>query len=209
MIRQPEYSTAAALNIRDVCAPLIFSYAGAGVGTDLRCVLGTEDHRLGCAARLSFYMNTFRGASVETTNEVAAAKLSLFLRDLHAMIDIDTLKTLLLQFRDDRNWKQFHTLKNLIISLNLESSELLELTQWKTDEELSSLRSDTRFQEALKDECADVFLYLLLICEEAGVDLLKAAAEKIQKNSMRYTVTESYGSAKKYTELKQAKGQKT
>lgn len=130
------------------------------------------------------------------------------LRDLHAMTDIDALKTLLLQFRDDRNWKQFHTLKNLIISLNLESSELLELTQWKTDEELSSLRSDARFQEALKDECADVFLYLLFICEEAGVDLLKAAAEKIQKNSMRYPVTESYGSAKKYTELKQAKEQK-
>ena len=77
------------------------------------------------------------------------------------MADLDTIKSLLIQFRDDRNWQQFHTLKNLIISLNLEAAELLELTQWKTDEELAVLKADGRFQEQLKDECADVLLYLL------------------------------------------------
>ena len=92
------------------------------------------------------------------------------------MTDIETLKTRVLQFRDDRNWKQFHTLKNLIISLNLESAELLELTQWKTDDQIASLKSDNKFQEALRDECADVLLYLLLIANEAGFDLLDAAA---------------------------------
>ncbi|WP_136417959.1 MULTISPECIES: nucleotide pyrophosphohydrolase [Oxalobacteraceae] len=118
------------------------------------------------------------------------------------MATIDSVKTLLLRFRDERNWKQFHTLKNLIISLNLESAELLELTQWKTDEELSSLQSDDRFRQALKDECADVFLYLLLIAEESGIDLLQAAQDKIAKNAQRYPVDQSYGSARKYTELK-------
>jgi NTP pyrophosphatase (non-canonical NTP hydrolase) len=118
------------------------------------------------------------------------------------MTDIDTLKTALLKFRDDRNWKQFHTLKDLIISLNLESAELLELTQWKTEEELSSLRSDAGFREALRDECADVLLYLLLICDATGIDLLDAAASKIVKNAARYPVAASYGSAKKYTQLK-------
>jgi NTP pyrophosphatase (non-canonical NTP hydrolase) len=117
------------------------------------------------------------------------------------MTDIDTLNNLVLAFRDDRNWKQFHTLKNLIISLNLESSELLELTQWKTDDEISTLTSDVRFKDSLKDECADVLLYLLLIANETEFDLLDAAADKINKNSTRYPVTESYGSAKKYTEL--------
>lgn len=117
--------------------------------------------------------------------------------------DFDTIRRLLIRFRDDRNWKQFHSLKNLIISLNLESAEVLELTQWKSDEELASLTSDATFQEALGDECADVFLYLLLICEEAGIDLLDAAEKKIGKNEVRYPVSESYGSAKKYTGLKQ------
>lgn len=117
------------------------------------------------------------------------------------MADFEAIKNLTLQFRDDRNWQQFHTLKNLIISLNLEASELLELTQWKTDEELAALKSDSKFQEALQDECADVLLYLLLVANEGGIDLLQAAEKKIGKNALRYPVDQSYGSAKKYTEL--------
>lgn len=120
------------------------------------------------------------------------------------MADLDTVKDLLLQFRDERNWRQFHTLKNLIISLNLESAELLELTQWKTDDELATLKSDARFNEQLRDECADVLLYLLLVAEEGGVDLLQAAQDKIRKNALRYPVEHSYGSATKYTELPQS-----
>lgn len=117
------------------------------------------------------------------------------------MTDLDALTSQLLQFRNDRNWRQFHTLKNLIISLNLEASELLELTQWKTDEELHALQSDSRFQEALRDECADVLLYLLLLAHEGGVDLLQAAQEKISKNAVRYPVDQAYGTAKKHHEL--------
>lgn len=117
------------------------------------------------------------------------------------MTDLDAITSQLLQFRNDRNWRQFHTLKNLIISLNLEASELLELTQWKTDGELHALKSDSKFQEALRDECADVLLYLLLLAHEGGVDLLQAAQEKITKNAVRYPVDQAYGSAKKHTEL--------
>lgn len=118
------------------------------------------------------------------------------------MTDIDAIKKQLFQFRDDRNWRQFHTLKNLIISLNLESAELLELTQWKSDEQLATLKQDEKFRRALGEECADVFLYLLLIAEEGGIDLLAAAREKIAMNGERYPVEQAYGSAEKYTELK-------
>lgn len=117
------------------------------------------------------------------------------------MTDLDTVKKMLFQFRDDRNWRQFHKLKDLIISLNLESAELLELTQWKSDEELAALKSDPGFHEQLRDECADVLLYLLLVAEEGGVDLLQAAQDKIRKNALRYPVDQAYGSSKKYTEL--------
>ncbi len=119
------------------------------------------------------------------------------------MSDFATLTALLLKFRDERNWKQFHTLKNLILSLNLESAELLELMQWKTDEEIAALKSDPAFRQALKDECADVLLYLLLVAEDAGIDLNEAALEKLKKNAEKYPADEAYGSAKKYTRLKQ------
>jgi len=119
------------------------------------------------------------------------------------MADLDALHQQLNRFRDERNWRQFHTLKDLIISLNLEASELLELTQWKSNDDLLQLQSDPQFHEQLRDECADVLLYLLLIAGESGIDLLQAAEEKIRKNAQKYPVEAAYGSSRKYTELKQ------
>lgn len=107
----------------------------------------------------------------------------------------------LLKFRDERNWAQFHTLRNLIVSLNLEAAELLELTQWKSDEEMARLPADPALHEALGDECADVLLYLLLIAERAGIDLEAAARQKLAKNALKYPVEKSYGTSRKYTEL--------
>ena len=104
-------------------------------------------------------------------------------------------------FRDERNWAQFHTLRNLIVSLNLEAAELLELTQWKSDAEMASLVSDAQAHEALRDECADVLLYLLLIADRAGIDLTAAAYRKLEKNAAKYPVAKSYGSSRKYTQL--------
>lgn len=107
----------------------------------------------------------------------------------------------LLKFRDERDWAQFHTLRNLIVSLNLEASELLELTQWKSDEDIAALVSDASTHEALRDECADIFLYLLLIAEKAEFDLLDAAMKKMKKNAAKYPVSLSYGSSRKYTDF--------
>lgn len=116
------------------------------------------------------------------------------------MSELSQLTAKLLAFRDERNWKQFHTLKDLIISLNLEAAELLELTQWKPDAELARMKSDESFKECLRDECADVLLYLLLIAEEAGIDLADAAERKLVKNAMKYPVDRFYGSARKYSD---------
>ena len=104
-------------------------------------------------------------------------------------------------FRDARNWAQFHSLRNLIVSLNLEAGELLELTQWKSDEEISALPNDAKSREALRDECADILLYLLLIAEKSGIDLEDAARSKLEKNALKYPVDKSYGSRRKYTQL--------
>ena len=102
----------------------------------------------------------------------------------------------LLRFRDERNWAQFHTLRHLIVSLNLEAAELLELTQWKSEEEMLGISG-----EALRDECADVLLYLLLIADKAGINLEEAARNKLKKNAAKYPIEKSYGSSRKYTQL--------
>ncbi|MFZ4535529.1 nucleotide pyrophosphohydrolase [Propionivibrio sp.] len=116
-------------------------------------------------------------------------------------MSIQELTQALLKFRDERNWAQFHTLRNLIVSLNLEAAELLELTQWKSEEEMSALFNEEGTQEALRDECADVLLYLLLIADKAGIDLLEAARSKLEKNAVKYPVEKAYGSSRKYTQL--------
>lgn len=114
---------------------------------------------------------------------------------------METLTEALLKFRNERNWAQFHTLRNLIVSLNLEAAELLELTQWKSDSEMATLAADPAAHEALSDECADILLYLLLIAEQAGIDLEAAARNKLAKNAVKYPVDKSYGSSRKYTQL--------
>lgn len=107
----------------------------------------------------------------------------------------------LVAFRDARDWRQFHSLKNLILSANLEASELLELTQWKDDDAVESAAADPAFNRRLAEESADVLLYLLLIAERAGFDLAAAAAAKIDINETKYPVEKSRGNARKYTEL--------
>ena len=116
-------------------------------------------------------------------------------------MDLAGLTQALLRFRDERNWAQFHSLRNLIVSLNLEAAELLELTQWKSDDEMARLTDDARLRESLRDECADVLLYLLLIADRAGIDLEDAARRKLEKNAAKYPVDKSYGSGRKYTQL--------
>jgi NTP pyrophosphatase (non-canonical NTP hydrolase) len=114
-------------------------------------------------------------------------------------MSLPALTAEVLAFRDERNWAQFHSLRNLIVSLNLEASELLELTQWKSDAEMAAMSASSVAQEALRDECADVLIYLLLIAEHAGIDLEEAARAKLIKNAAKYPVERSYGSSRKYS----------
>jgi len=117
------------------------------------------------------------------------------------MSDLHALTAELLAFRDARDWRQFHSLRNLITSVNLEAAELLELTQWKSDAEIAALPLEPTSAEALRDECADILLYLLLIADTAGIDLVEAARRKLVKNAEKYPVDKAYGSRAKYTEL--------
>jgi NTP pyrophosphatase (non-canonical NTP hydrolase) len=114
---------------------------------------------------------------------------------------LQSLTDRLIAFRDARDWRKFHSLKNLMLSLNLESAELLELAQWKDDAQVEAALSEPEFRARLAEECADVLLYLLLICERAGIDLIGAASEKIEINAEKYPVEKARGNARKYTAL--------
>jgi NTP pyrophosphatase (non-canonical NTP hydrolase) len=114
---------------------------------------------------------------------------------------VETLTERLIAFRDARDWQQFHSLKNLMLSASIEAAELLELGQWQDAAELEARLDDPDFRTALAHECADVLIYLLLIGERAGFDLLDAAAEKIDINAAKYPVDKARGNARKYTEL--------
>lgn len=100
------------------------------------------------------------------------------------------------QFRDERDWRQFHNEKDLAISISLEASELLELFQWKTSEETLATK-----QEELKEEIADVVIYAYMLADNLGLDMDSIIREKIKKNSEKYPVGKSRGSKQKYTEL--------
>lgn len=101
----------------------------------------------------------------------------------------------ILKFRDDRAWKQFHTPKDLAISLSLEASELLEVFQWSG----SDTSADGRM-EKVREELADVVNYAVLMADACGLDLDEIVREKLRMNSEKYPVEKAKGSSKKYTE---------
>jgi NTP pyrophosphatase (non-canonical NTP hydrolase) len=102
----------------------------------------------------------------------------------------------LIEFRDQRNWKQFQNPKDLAISLVIEAGELLENFQWKCSKEAVREKS-----KDIEEEMADVLMYLLLLSNELGVDLEKAVINKIAKNAEKYPASKAFGSNKKYTDL--------
>ena len=114
---------------------------------------------------------------------------------------LSALTAAIVAFRDERDWRQFHNAKDQILSLVLESAELLELTQWRNGEALEAHLEAQR--EAMGDELADVLGWVLLIAADRGIDLAAAFERKLAKNRAKYPADQVRGSAKKYTEYKQ------
>jgi len=114
---------------------------------------------------------------------------------------LDELRVRLLAFRDARDWQQFHTLRNLIVSTSIEAGELLETIQWKTDAQIDAMLADPARRKAVEHECADVLLYLMLVAQTAGFDLVEAAAEKLKLDEDRYPVDKARGVATKYSQF--------
>lgn len=109
------------------------------------------------------------------------------------------LTRLVLTHREERQWAQFHTAKELAISLCIESAELLALMQWKNGPELQQTLETKR--EQVQDELADVLHSLLLLSSDLGIDLGDALKQKIAKDALKYPVEKARGRSSKYNEL--------
>jgi NTP pyrophosphatase (non-canonical NTP hydrolase) len=91
------------------------------------------------------------------------------------------------EFAARRRWEEYHTPKNLAMALSGEAGELIELFQWLTPEESQAIMAGKRAE--VEDELADVFIYLVRLADVLGVDLIKAAHAKIDRNETRFPVS--------------------
>jgi NTP pyrophosphatase (non-canonical NTP hydrolase) len=112
------------------------------------------------------------------------------------MTQIDEITKALIDFRDARDWKQFHDSKNLATALSIEIAELNELFLWKDIAD-----SEGVDKVRIKEELADVFAYAFLLAEKHGLDVKEIVLEKIKRNGEKYPVDKAKGTATKYTDL--------
>jgi NTP pyrophosphatase (non-canonical NTP hydrolase) len=117
------------------------------------------------------------------------------------MKDIKSIQDNVNRFAEERDWNKFHSPKNLSMALSIEAAELMEHFQWLTEEESYQLTPKTYKQ--VKDEIADVQVYLARIADKLNIDIFDAVTEKMVKNEKKYPIEKSYGSARKYTEYQE------
>ncbi len=117
------------------------------------------------------------------------------------LIDVKGLSEALAAFAAERDWDQYHSPKNLAMALTGEVGELSEIFQWLTEEASKSVATNPDTATAVREELADVTLYLVRLASVLGVDLNDAVSQKLQKNATKYPVDKAHGSHKKYDKL--------
>lgn len=103
---------------------------------------------------------------------------------------------MIIKFRDDRNWQQFHNPKDLALSISLEAAELLEVFQWSGGD--TSINGN---KNRVQEELADILIYCVLMAEACGLDIEQLIKNKLLINSSKYPIEKSYGKKEKYSKL--------
>ena len=115
------------------------------------------------------------------------------------MTNLGDLTEKIVSFRDARDWKQFHNVKDMALSLMLEAGEVGELFQFKSEAELEKVVESKR--ERLGEELSDVLYWVLLMAHDSGIDLERSFAENMKRNEEKYPLEKARGNNRKYTEL--------
>lgn len=113
--------------------------------------------------------------------------------------EIQKLTSKIIEFRDARDWKQFHNPKDMSLSLVLESCELMEHFQWKSCEEMEAYIKTQKNE--LAEELVDILYWVLLMSHDWNIDLVESFDKKIKKNENKYPVKKAWGKHTKYNKL--------
>lgn len=106
---------------------------------------------------------------------------------------VESMLPRLLEFRRQREWDQFHLPKELATALSIEAGELLELFLWRKHESHEDVKADHEQMERIREEVADVLIYLMFLSNDLGIDLSAAIASKLAKNEKKYPSSEYRG----------------
>lgn len=115
------------------------------------------------------------------------------------MSDIEDLTEKIKQFRDARDWRQFHNPKDVALSLALEAVEVLEHFQWKNSPEIEEYLKANK--EGVGEELADVLYWVLLMCNDLEIDIKEMLEKKIKRNEEKYPIEKAKGKHTKYNRL--------
>jgi len=111
-------------------------------------------------------------------------------------MQICDLKEKIISFRNERNWEQFHSLKELLLGLNIETAELSQLFLFKEEKQIENVALNK-----IENEIADIYIYLNYLAHHFKIDLEKAVLDKIKLNGEKYPIEKFYNSNKKYNEI--------
>lgn len=114
---------------------------------------------------------------------------------------MENLAASLQRFADDRDWQQFHSPKNLLLALTGEVGELCDVFQWMSEADSLAAAKHPATAQSVKDELADVFMYLVRLSSVLGVDLNEAVMSKLALNGQKYPVDKAKSTSKKYDQL--------
>ena len=114
-------------------------------------------------------------------------------------MDIIELQDKVIEFRDKRDWAQYHDPKDLAISISLEAAELLEIFQWKDAGEVEAVKADEKTIKRIKEELGDILIYGLTLAHEYGLDPSNIILNKLQINDKKYPTEKAKGKSDKYT----------
>ncbi len=114
-------------------------------------------------------------------------------------MNLEEIRKKLALFARARNWDQFHSPKNLSMALTAEAAELLEIFQWLTDEQSREIVNNVNEMAQVREEIADVMIYLVRLADKLNVDIEKAVLDKIELNEKKYPVELAKNNATKYS----------
>lgn len=116
------------------------------------------------------------------------------------LVSLEELRAEVAKFAAERDWDQFHSIRNLILAMVGEVGEVAEIVQWTDDSKVGELL-DSGGRQRLSEELADVLIYLIRVADKSGVDLEASVRAKLASNDRKYPVNLSRGNAKKYDQL--------